>query len=643
MADHPAPQRRRTSKTPALLGLALLLLAGTGARAGEIRGPVRLADGTQCGLVDGLFGINASPATVQLSGSDGTQRATLVDEAGEYRFDGLSPGASVTYTVSAQCTPGVQATERVIVIPRIGSGGGVLPFDVRIPLSLPNRQPVVTLTAAFNGQAVTGVPPGATVRVVGRAQDADGDALTFEWRAAAGTVALVAGTPSSVRWTLPPGPGVHFLYALVHDGRGGYRRATLALSTDASVVPRPTQAAAPAPARVADGVPGGEHFLSYKGIDTARSACEYYSAIRAYLPPIGFDSVCDANGRPQFGGRLTFSSWRSSVGLGGNGMASARYANLVDLNLQRDMHGATSRGERPNRNGDVPWPGVDQPSCTTTRSCGLGTNVAYYVCNHPNTDNALSNVVGGRNLVACVAMEYSVTFDATTGGYLNGGNPFTKFYVFGPDGNLLPSVNLDGRGEKFVPGTCTVCHGGTQSPFPTNAPANRSAVDLQASFLPFDLDNYRFVGGLGRQGATAAEQDNLRRLNEMILKTQPRPAVASLVKGWYASDASGALVGNFIGTGHVPPGWAGHERFYNEVVAPNCRTCHVAFGADWSSAAQFDAYAASVSSKVCGNGIGEAKRYSMPNALETFERFWNSSAPGLLAQRLGTDCNPPPR
>jgi hypothetical protein len=68
-------------------------------------------------------------------------------------------------------------------------------------------------------------------------------------------------------------------------------------------------------------------------------------------------------------------------------------------------------------------------------------------------DTAVANGVNNQNLVACVAMDYVVS------PRVNGGKPFTRFLIFGPSGELLPSVNLDGRGEKFVPGACVACHG----------------------------------------------------------------------------------------------------------------------------------------------------------------------------------------
>lgn len=82
---------------------------------------------------------------------------------------------------------------------------------------------------------------------------------------------------------------------------------------------------------------------------------------------------------------------------------------------------------------------------------------AFYTCNHPNIDDPdLTNAIEHKKLVACVAMEYSKTNG------VSGGRKFTKFLTFGPTGELLQSVNLDGRGEKFMPGSCVVCHGASR-------------------------------------------------------------------------------------------------------------------------------------------------------------------------------------
>ena len=113
-------------------------------------------------------------------------------------------------------------------------------------------------------------------------------------------------------------------------------------------------------------------------------------------------------------------------------------------------------------------------------------------------DKTIENAAAGKNLVACVAMDYS----AAPG--VNEGKPFTRFLIFGPSGELLPSVNLDGLGEKFVPGTCVGCHGGNKyaGKFPEDGtgPAN-----IEAHFLPFDIRAFAFHSS--KPGLTKADQE----------------------------------------------------------------------------------------------------------------------------------------
>ncbi len=149
--------------------------------------------------------------------------------------------------------------------------------------------------------------------------------------------------------------------------------------------------------------------------------------------------ACDDEGN--FSGAINVEDWRRTVKIGayatpGTPEYAATYINQVDLNLTRNHH-SISYG----------------PSDT-----------AAYVCNHlgpPSLDStqdeintAIDNAVNNKNLVACVMMDYMVSPG------VNGDQPFTRFLIFGPSGELLPSINLDGRREKFVPGVCVACHGG---------------------------------------------------------------------------------------------------------------------------------------------------------------------------------------
>jgi len=63
------------------------------------------------------------------------------------------------------------------------------------------------------------------------ASDADGDALSYQWRVTAGSIEN--RNAAQTIWTLPQGPGLHFAYVVVSDGRGGYAEQQYAVSSDA--------------------------------------------------------------------------------------------------------------------------------------------------------------------------------------------------------------------------------------------------------------------------------------------------------------------------------------------------------------------------------------------------------------------------
>ncbi len=200
-----------------------------------------------------------------------------------------------------------------------------------------------------------------------------------------------------------------------------------------------------------DIVPASDAFLTEKGLDTRVEACQYYKVIGAV-------TGCSAAGDLQ--GAISYNDWQRMVKIGKFATTtqfSATYVNKEDLNLTR-VHTSVSYG---------------------------ANNTAAVVCNHvgPKTDSqtdvntAIDATVAGLDRVACVAMDYMVH----TG--VNGGKPFTRFFIFGPSGQLLPSVNLDTRREKFVPGTCVVCHGGDR--YAGHFPPTGTAANVGGHFLPY--------------------------------------------------------------------------------------------------------------------------------------------------------------
>jgi mono/diheme cytochrome c family protein len=283
-------------------------------------------------------------------------------------------------------------------------------------------------------------------------------------------------------------------------------------------------------------------FLTAKGIDSRQSAWKYYQAIGAITD---YDA---ANDRPI--GGITFDDWKRHTRMdpyaqNGKHDVTATYINRVDLNLTRAHH-----------------------------SISYGSNaVAAYVCNFlgPAADTqvevnkAINNAVNGRNLVACVAMDHTVTPG------VNGGRPFTRFLIFGPNGRLLPSINLDGEGEKFVPGSCVACHGGDHyaGSFQTTG---TPSPDIGAHFLPYDTGNFSFATNSGL--TEVDEESSIHQLNLNVLDAGPTPIARELIAGWY-QNGTGVLDKEY-----VPPSYTGKSTnaiaFYKQIYAQSCRTCHVA-------------------------------------------------------------------
>jgi hypothetical protein len=417
-------------------------------------------------------------------------------------------------------------------------------------------------------------------------------------------------------------------------------------------------------------VRGTPRFLSFKGLDTRKGGCEYYKAIGAIHD-------CDAAGN-FVGAVLNFKNWRKSVRIGEfrqTGAFSptepeAVFINETDLNLTRDHHsisyGADSQGKQ---------------------------QLAAYVCNHPSAaadqtldptglfpaqssiDTAIDKVLKvdaghpqGRKLVACVAMDRSSDIVDVNGNKTRDqfGEPFTRFLIFGPNGDLLPSVNLDGNGEKFVPGACVACHGGTgyfaianntlfapsaSVPIFGGFPETGEATpNLQSYFLPYDVGNFLFSSKHPNTIDDPQMQLAIFELNENAWLVDRD--IASQNLGTFPNRISNAFDDLFDRWYHgsivfdlnaLPPSslvnspyGADTDKFYRNVVARSCRTCHVAMdGANFETEDPIPL----IANLVCGqalNGIDtDALSYQMPNSQVTFDRFWLSDRTNVPGQPKG--------
>lgn len=245
-----------------------------------------------------------------------------------------------------------------------------------------------------------------------------------------------------------------------------------------------------------------------------------------------------------------------------------------------------------------------------------------------------------------------------------GGVSFTKFFNF----NIVTSVrentvNLDGRGDKAMPGPCLTCHGGrADALMPPDASGkprfnllqnavSRTRGDVQGQLPPFEVGDFQFSA---TPGYTRAEQEaQLKTMNRMILCSYPLPApsmfaedacrrpassgewqgtAAALVKASYGGDG---LPNPAYGDAYAPASWAaaGQTPLYTTAVAPACRACHLMRGTgmqsdiDLTTYEKFQPYAQRTYSTVVNRG-------NMPLAKVPYDAFHGSSGENVLAEFL---------
>ncbi|MEQ1837156.1 MAG: hypothetical protein ABL858_02260 [Candidatus Nitrotoga sp.] len=246
---------------------------------------------------------------------------------------------------------------------------------------------------------------------------------------------------------------------------------------------------------------------------------------------------------------------------------------------------------------------------------------------------------------------------------------FAKFYTFHPTtGARLLEANLDGRGNKAMPGICISCHGGRAYPltpldgsgkplFPViGFTASKKRGDVEAHLQPFDVGSFGFSTV---PGYTRADQEfKLKTINQMVLCTYPKESTetagvdtcrrnvvfgewsgtpaATIIKNAYGGNA---LEGETFSDTFVPMGWSEtpeQTALYNDVVVPACRTCHILRGTrtmpdlNFNSYAAFSGYADQIKGHVIDRG-------NMPLAKIVYERLWSGSGIETLASFLETN------
>lgn len=214
--------------------------------------------------------------------------------------------------------------------------------------------------------------------------------------------------------------------------------------------------------------------------------------------------------------RLTLNDFKRFNDLSDDEVAI--YVNDADLGFGRRMYVTV------NPDGSV-------ASCVENFG-GPGETLQEIVSAPPEVK--LANAKARNGLIATVCMEYTGT--PGTAQPANGipdlsvapnvrlsGRKYVKFFTYGPDGSRITNADLDGRGAKYQPGLCNVCHGGQPVALENGVYANNG--DTGAQFLPWDLDTFVYDT---EPGFTRADLEPLlKKFNQAVLATYPQPQTFS--------------------------------------------------------------------------------------------------------------------
>jgi hypothetical protein len=245
-----------------------------------------------------------------------------------------------------------------------------------------------------------------------------------------------------------------------------------------------------------------------------------------------------------------------------------------------------------------------------------------------------------------------------------------KFFTFAPAGEdgeqqRIIKANLDGRGIKYMPTMCLVCHGGTMLPLNEDGSFPDQSI-LTAKFNRLELDSFEY-GEL--PGQTREDQEPyFKQLNQWIHQSYQDISQRDVnTRGkWWADFAIEILEGHYGGTGlplatyqegTIPNGWRanpsrpeGVELLYTEVVEPHCISCHSLRGTEAGNRelAVFNGQTLSLSNAITFSSYEQFISYNdkiidyvyrrgvMPLSLRNYEKFWEypTGAPSMLASFL---------
>jgi mono/diheme cytochrome c family protein len=344
--------------------------------------------------------------------------------------------------------------------------------------------------------------------------------------------------------------------------------------------------------------------------------------------------------------RTTLAEWKDKVDFNQGDVVHATFRDTKDLGYGRDMY--AKKG----------W--LDCDTC-----------VAIYVDNYiVEIEPGDATSYGPLNLPAAIEQDREFLFGTNVIEFSHENDDtnlpkIVKFFTYGPNDNngvqqRLISANLDGRGKKYMPTMCVVCHGATL--YPLTQEVKFDALSLKSPKLNM-LEQHTFQFST-TPGYTEADQAyGISAINQMVLNTYREMEMrddsttdqanwssefaVKLMETTYGVNPGEDISGEDYQADSVPSGWlqtsarpGGIEVLYKQVIEPYCIGCHSSRGTkvaklnaanavNFSTYEEFIAYNDLIIDYVY-------KRGSMPDSLISFSQFWDNpdGAPTLLATYL---------
>ncbi|MGB8014037.1 MAG: carboxypeptidase-like regulatory domain-containing protein [Terriglobales bacterium] len=187
-----------------------------------VQGRILFKDGNPCYQDNQHFGTYVTTkVSLHDSGGKLLNQPRTVNNNGYYVLPKV-PGAG-SYQIEADCD-GFKGSQSLTLTGLQLSGG--TPINVGLANSGPR---VTSVVASLSGTMVQQATPGTALTVRVRAYDPDGDQLHYKWSDGSGS--FPTQDSSTIQWTLPTTQQLNFLWVEVSDGKGGYARQHVSIST----------------------------------------------------------------------------------------------------------------------------------------------------------------------------------------------------------------------------------------------------------------------------------------------------------------------------------------------------------------------------------------------------------------------------